>query len=97
MKLLCAGVLFFFLFLLWPVLAADIPEPDYTRGGTIVIDSPTNYDIVLDCDEFMNCGPVPEIHWQGRLVVEHGESIYVVTDAEIGLRDDGVVVWREVG
>ena len=37
-----------------------------------------------------------EIRWQGRLVVEIEGELYALSDVQIGLRDDGVVIWREV-
>jgi len=40
--------------------------------------------------------PTEEIRWQGRMIIEFEGELYALSDCEIGLREDGVVVWREI-
>ena len=81
----------------WYVHATDLPDPDYTHGGTVVIDAPAVdlYHHGADLT-FRDYPQGAEIHWVGFLVVDTGGATYLVADAEIGLREDGVVVWRKI-
>jgi len=96
--------------ILWGAIMAQVGgairgalAQDYTMGGTVVIDSPAVDSITIPYSEIVPVLPWKrlEVEWRGHPVVAlasklANEDVFIVIeDAELGLREDGVVVWRE--